>query len=190
MTRLFVAVGLPNSVVAAAAETSSSLRACLPAGISVRWVTPANMHLTVRFLGNVDDGRVPAIVEALRPPLGVAPFDVELDRCGVFPRSGAPRVIWIGLSDGVASLRAMHEQLNDRLEPLGLPPEARDFSVHLTLARIKDAPSGSSRDARACVASVQPPRIRWRVTTATTFQSLLSPKGATYQRLIEIPCQL
>ena len=79
MSRLFVAVRLPAPAIAAATETAAMLSACLPDAVAARWVSPANMHLTVRFIGHVEEGRVPGILGVLSPPLHVAPFDVQLD---------------------------------------------------------------------------------------------------------------
>ena len=146
------------------------------------------MHLTVTFIGHVAEERAADMLRVLEPPLALVPFDVELEGCGVFPRSGAPRVIWIGLNEGVASLRAMHEEFNRRLVPLGFKPEAREFSVHLTLARISDIRAGAGRTLREAVGNARTPDTRWRVSAATVYESLLSPKGPTYRRLFDIPC--
>jgi 2'-5' RNA ligase len=131
---------------------------------------------------------VAAVLGALRPSLTIAPFDLELGGAGVFPRSGPPRVVWIGLTAGLASLRAMHDELNARLAPLGYEAERRDFSAHLTLARVKDVPRGAARSIREAVAAVPPLSVRCRVDSATLFQSHLSPNGPSYEALFEIPC--
>ena len=77
--RLFVAVELNGDCIRVATETAAVLGRIVDPKIRAAWVSAANMHLTVRFIGHVDDGRAPAILEALAPPLDVAPFDVELD---------------------------------------------------------------------------------------------------------------
>ena len=184
--RVFVALELDNAVRDAADQAARELRTRLDPRVRAAWVNADKMHLTVRFLGHVDDNHVPAVLEALRPPLPVAPFEVALGSCGVFPRSGPPRVFWIGLMDGVTSLQSMHHELNRRLAPLGFTPEDRPFNAHLTLARVKEAPRDAARSIRETVALVRVPAVRCRIIAATVFQSSLSPKGSTYTRLLTV----
>jgi 2'-5' RNA ligase len=187
--RLFVAVEFDEAVRDAADRVASELRARLDARVKARWVDADKMHLTVRFIGHVADDRVATVLEALRPPLPIAPFDTALGECGVFPRSGPPRVLWIGLQDGLPSLKAMHDEFNQRLVSLGLAAEDRPFRPHLTLARVKDAPRDASRSMREMVAAVRVPLLRCHVTAATVFRSSLSPRGSTYTRLLTVPCK-
>jgi len=187
--RLFVAVELNGDCIRVATETAAVLGRVVDPKIRAAWVSAANMHLTVRFIGHIDDGRAPAMLEALAPPLDLAPFDVELGGCGVFPPSGPPRVIWIGLAQGLPSLAAMHEEFSRRLRPFGFEPEDRPFSAHLTLARIKDAPKGAGTPLREALRHIQPSGARAHVTNATVFQSHLSPKGPRYEALLQVPCR-
>ena len=145
------------------------------------------MHLTVRFIGHVADDRASAIVEAVRLPIDLASFDVTLGQCGVFPPGRPPRVLWIGVKEGLLSLAALHAEFNRRLAPLGFQPEERPYSAHLTLARVKDAPRGSTSAARAAVQSVVANPARCRISEVTLFESRLSPKGPTYTPLLRIP---
>ena len=186
--RLFIAVNVPDEVRAAAETVASELRRQMPDGTGVRWVRGENLHLTVRFIGHVANERAAAVLKVLEPPLARGSFDVELGGCGVFPKSGPPRVVWIGLATGLPSLRAMHDEFDRRLAPLGFMPEAREFSVHLTLARIKDVSGGAAATLRRQVATLRPPAARWSVSAATLYESLLSPKGPTYRPLFDIPC--
>ena len=185
--RLFVAVELDAAMHSAADAAASQLRERLAGALPARWVSTANMHLTVRFIGHVADDRVPVVLDALEPPLAIAPFDVALGECGVFPSHGPPRVMWIGLQEGLSSLRAMHEECNRRLRPLGLEPEDRPYSAHLTLARLKDPPRGSAALVREAIGSVRVPAARCHVSAATLFESRLSPKGSTYNPRLRIP---
>jgi 2'-5' RNA ligase len=186
--RLFVAVSLDDAVRSAAAACAEQLKRRLPAGCEARWVPSANMHLTVRFVGYVPDDRIPALFEVLRPPLSIPPFDVQLGACGVFPASGPPRAIWIGIDEGFETLHAMHDECSRRLEPLGFMAENRPFSGHLTLARVRDVPQGASRAIREAVRSVHSEPAPARVRAATLYESVLSPKGPTYRRLFDVPC--
>ena len=187
--RLFVAVELDQAVREAAGSVVQELQGRIDPRVSVRWVEVDKMHLTVRFIGHVDDAHAPEVLDALRPPLPIAAFDIALGGCGAFPRSGPPRVLWIGLKDGLPSLQEMHDECSRRLLPLGFAPEGRAFSAHLTLARVKDAPRDAARTLRSTVAAIRVPSPRCRITAATVFQSSLSPKGSTYTRLLTVPCE-
>ena len=185
--RLFVAVELDDSVRSAAGEVARQLQKGIGDTLKPKWVSPQNMHLTVRFIGQVIDERVPSVLAALEPPLSIASFDVAVGACGVFPPQGRARVLWIGLNEGLASLRAMHEAFNRRLLPVGFEPEARPFSAHLTLARIKDAPGASSAAIREAIRHIRPAPARSHVTEAVVFDSRTSPQGSTYTPLLRVP---
>src|SRR5687768_8134358 len=96
--RLFVAVEIDDEARRVAAATADALQTAIGPAFKARWVPPENMHLTVRFVGHVDDDRAPALIDALRRPLDIAPFDLELGACGAFPPSGPLRVLWMGLT--------------------------------------------------------------------------------------------
>ena len=185
--RLFVAVEIDDRARQVAETVQHRLQVALNSTLEARWVPVENMHLTVRFIGHVDDSRAPAIIEALVPPLAVAPFDVELGGCGAFPPRGGPRVLWIGVMQGLTSLALLHDALNRRLLPYGFEPEARPFSAHLTLARVKAAPRGAGRAVQETVTRVRVPAARFQVRRATVFQSHLSPKGPRYDPVTFIP---
>jgi 2'-5' RNA ligase len=179
--RLFVAVDLDDSARRAAEETAEALRRAIGPALPARWIPARNMHLTVRFIGHVADDRAPAVLAALAPALPIAPFDIEFGGCGAFPPRGAPRVIWIGLAQGLPSLSAMHDELDRRLAPLGFSAEQRAFSAHLTLARVTSARGASSAIVRAAFRDAIVSPARWRVDRATIFQSHLSPRGPRYE---------
>ena len=178
--RLFVAVEIDDRARQAAEAVQRRLQKALDSTVTARWVAPGNLHLTVRFIGHVDDVRAPEVIAGLAAPLGIAPFDIELGECGAFPPRGAPRVLWIGVTQGLPSLALMHDAFNERLRPFGFEPEARAFSAHLTLARVKNAPRGAGRAVAEALDQVVVPTSRFRVNRATLFQSHLSPNGSRY----------
>jgi RNA 2',3'-cyclic 3'-phosphodiesterase len=186
--RLFIAVELSDTVIAAAMEAARELQRKVDGRVRASWAQPGNMHLTVRFIGAVEEGRAGAVIEALKPTLPVAEFDLALGSCGAFPSSSRPRVFWIGIARGGDALRAMHHACNQRLAPLGFAPEDRPFSAHLTLARVKETTAGSSALLREAVGSIRPAAAECRVRAATLFRSHLSSKGARYEPLLAIPC--
>lgn len=186
--RLFVAVGLPAAAAAAAAELGASLRqrvTRLAPHARLAWVAPDRMHLTVRFLGEVDPGRVPAIAAALADPFAIPAFVLSLGLPGVFPARGAPRVVWVGVDEGRTALVAVEQEMSGRLERAGIAREERPFSPHLTLARVRE-PGGLR--AADLLAGVGAPRGgRGIVDAITLFESRLSPQGPTYTALQRTP---
>ncbi len=182
--RLFLAVELDEPVRRAAADTASALVAALErAGIrrGITWVAPGNLHFTLHFLGEVEQGTARAVVERMAVPLDVAPFDLSLSGLGTFPPSGPPRVIWLGVAEGARELTAVHAEVGRRLDGLGLPRENRPFGAHLTLGRVK-APLGP-RLREALAATPLAREARCRVDHVTLFESRLSARGATYSVL-------
>src|SRR6476661_5685443 len=135
--RLFVGVELDERVKDAAAAIGESLRRELGHGIDARWVPPANLHVTLWFLGEVDESRVETTMHALNQPFVERAFDLAVSGLGAFPLSGPPRVFWLGVRAGADSLARVHAELTTRLEPLGFEAERRAYSAHLTLARVK-----------------------------------------------------
>lgn len=183
--RLFAAIELPEDVRARLASAAADLRGRLRRSVDARWVEAEKLHLTVRFIGQVEDDRAPALIERVRAPVPLPPFDVRFGACGVFPPSGSPRVIWIGVAEGAASLSGIHRELNDRLMPFGFEPEHRPFSAHLTLARVRTARSGGK--IRAAVGAFTVPDVRCHVSHVTLFRSHLSPRGSRYDVVAAIP---
>lgn len=189
--RLFVGAEPSGAVRDAAAHCASSLHqriARAGAAAGMRWVPPENFHLTVWFLGEVSDARAGAVLDALSPPMSAPAFELHLAGFGAFPPSGPPRVLWIGLTRGIPELARAHDEVGERLAPWGFAPEARAYSAHLTIARIKEPPRGAARQAiRAAIAAAKCDAGSCRIEALTVFRSRTSPHGATYERLLRVP---
>ncbi len=129
--RLFVAIDLPDNIK----EQVARLCCGLP---GARWVRPEQLHLTLRFIGEVDGGMFQDIQEGLGDT-GVDQFTLQLDGVGFFPPRGRPRVVWVGLRpcDGLLHLQ---RRIESCLVALGLEPETRKFAPHITIARLKNTP--------------------------------------------------
>lgn len=184
--RMFVAVEISDRLRQAAAAAATRIRQDVGRALEARWVDPVNMHLTVRFIGQVDDDRAPDLVKVLAEPVRVAPFEIALGRCGVFPARGGPRVVWLGLTTGLPSLAAMRDEFSRRLALLGIEPEDRPYSAHLTLARVKDLRKegrGSPAAVREAIEKVDVAPARCRVDRATIFRSHMSSAGSWYEPL-------
>ncbi len=113
------------------------LRELTSCGARLRVVPPENLHITLKFLGNTEEGMVQHVVDALEQSTeGVSAFTVSLTGTGAFPNQKSPRVVWVGVRDG-DPLVTVARRLEERLQGLGFPREKRRFSPHLTVARVK-----------------------------------------------------
>ena len=182
--RLFIGVELDERVKKAAAAIGESVRRELGQRVDARWVPVDNLHITLWFLGEVDESRVDSTMGAVNRPFDEAAFDVEISGLGAFPPSGPPRVVWLGVSAGGDSLARVHAELTTRLEPIGYEPERRAYSAHLTIARVKNVSRGvSGREIRSMLQALPAQAGRCRIEAVTVFRSRVSSKGATYEAL-------
>ena len=195
--RAFIALSLPPDWTAALSVAIASLIASMQqaerqtgADAAVRWVDPAGVHLTLRFLGDTASGQTPAILDALTEALaGAAPPTLRLCRLGTFPgRSAPPRVIWAGISGATDGLADLRRRVERAATGLGWPPEARPFRPHLTLGRVRERATPPQRRAVAsAVAGAPPPSAgAWRADTVRLYRSDLTRHGAVYTNLGEV----
>ena len=105
-------------------------------GADLKSVKPQNIHLTIRFLGDISLTMVDAIYEEMKQ-LSFPPFTVELHGLGAFPKLNYPRVVWAGITKGADELKDVFGQLEPRLRGLGFKPDSKGFSPHLTIARVR-----------------------------------------------------
>jgi 2'-5' RNA ligase len=184
--RCFVAVDLSPDVRVAVARAQATLRALLPRA-DVRWVEPAAFHLTLKFLGQVDDARLPAISAAVAAAVaGVETLPLAAGGVGGFPSLTRPRVLWAGVTAGVPVLRALAGALDRALEPLGFPPEARPFRGHLTIGRVR-SPRGLATLAQAVASAEAHDLGTWAAREVVLYESRLRPSGAVYVPLARHP---
>lgn len=135
MTRTFIALELDGSLQRYLGEIIRRMAQELP---DLRWVDPAGIHLTLAFLGALNDERLAEAMRATeRAAREVSPFEYRLARSGLFGSARQPRVIWIGIDEPSGNLQLLHKQLNLELVQHGFEVDTRPFSPHLTLARIK-----------------------------------------------------
>ncbi len=185
--RAFIAIELPD----AAKEHLTSLRARLrPAQHPyIKWVAPEGIHLTLKFLGNIPQERVPQITEAMaRVAQGVSPFRVQIGGLGAFPNMKRPQVIWVAIEGEVEQLITLHQGIDQALIPLGFAPESRPFTPHLTLGRLKERASPEERkrigEHMAFTEFESGPTIE--VTEINLMRSRLTPQGAIYSRIAAV----
>jgi 2'-5' RNA ligase len=180
--RLFIAVDIDDDTRAQLAATRDAMQrivndARVPPRIT--WVKDDAAHVTVRFIGEVDEQKLSLIQSALAA-ITCAPFDVQWEMLGTFGGLRNPRVIWIAPASGGAAFGELARQVNAALDPVLGPGEARPFKPHLTLGRVRDAGRGVDW-ARAMAVGFNPSITR--VDHVTLYQSRLSPKGPTYTAL-------
>ncbi len=187
--RLFIGIELPDALKNSAADAASRVRDEITRGApdaQIRWVPTSNLHITVWFLGEVRAPRVEPLVASLTPPLDARSFTLRIGGGGAFPHSGPPRAIWLGLASGREGLITVHEQLRGRLEPLGFAPEARPYSPHLTIARVKDIRPRDARAMRGLLGDVAGDVGQCEVQRATLFVSRPTRTGAEYEPLCRV----
>lgn len=170
--RLFVAIDIPDTVK----DYLKKLQAKIPKIPDEKMRLTTDFHLTLKFLGSVD-GNKKKEVEAVLSTVPFRSFEAELTEAGIFFFRGHPRVIWIGVKVP-AWLFESQKIMEERLEKIGFEPEHR-FSPHLTLARIKFVNTPIER------IKIEP--MKFPVKHFYLFQSHLSPKGATYEKLNAFP---
>jgi RNA 2',3'-cyclic 3'-phosphodiesterase len=177
--RLFVALEIPAAIRAALADVASRLRA--HAGRGVRWTDPAGIHLTLKFIGEVEASRLEPIQSALAGVHSPGTVEAAFRGLGWFPNPRRPRVLWAGVqaSEGMP---ALVREIEGALEPLGIAREAREFQPHLTLARIK--PEENVADLQKHAEPLGAADFgRASYTAFDLMESKLRPQGAQYTRL-------
>jgi len=187
--RLFIGIELTPTVRASVASVSNRCRSLIDRaapGAVLRWVDPDNLHITVWFLGEVDEERAATLREVLLEPFRTPAFRVELKGFGAFPPAGSPRVIWMGVKGHDAPVQ-VHQELAERLPLLGFEPERRAYSPHLTLARVRELRRVDVAAVRSILGRPVAPVERLEVPAITLFRSRLSPKGSQYEGLLRVP---
>lgn len=160
----------------------------------LRWIQPQGAHITLKFLGEVADERLPEVLDCLRE-IRFAPFALRLGGVGFFPEKGPPKVLWLGLAQGQKEISELAAQVENMLAPLGFKPDKKKYRPHLTLARVKNAQDGSGGRSRMCRSAqgwdglfkalqseVWPETLAER---AVAWQSRLTPAGPDYSALLE-----
>ncbi len=170
--RAFLAIPLPEKLCEELASVGRSI-----AGLRAQ--RAETIHLTIRFLGDVEDPE-PVAAAAAEAACRHAPFDVSLVGVGAFPDARRPRVVWVGLGEGEEAARALAEDVDEAVVALGFPREERPWSAHVTLGRFRDRPP-------------KPPPLdplrefgRAQADRLVLFRSVLTPEGALHEAFREL----
>lgn len=188
--RSFIAIELPGEIKSDLAQLGDRLMDARHP--FVKWVDVENIHLTLKFLGNVAVNQITEITEAMREAIrGVSPFRLEISGLGAFPRMEQPRVIWVGISGETDKLSELQRRVDSKLVRLGFAGENQSFVPHLTLARVRDGASSSDRkDLGRLLASTKfESKGHITVNSINLMKSQLTPDGPIYSRLFTVSLQ-
>jgi RNA 2',3'-cyclic 3'-phosphodiesterase len=183
--RAFIAIELDDSVRVGLEQLQRRLRAEPISGF-VRWVAPSSMHLTLKFLGDVDSARVPHVMAVVKAACaGVAPFELAVRGAGCFPNYQRPNVVWAGLIGAVQPVTALAQRIESGCAQLGFEPEDRPFSPHLTLGRVgRETGSSERRQIGDLVRRLDIGQLGVvHADVVHLMRSELKPSGALYSSL-------
>lgn len=187
--RSFVAVELPEDARFRVRAVIERLRD-LVASPDIKWVASANIHLTLKFLGQVPSDRLEEVQRRLTPACVATPYlRFEVHTLGGFPSVESPRVIWAGLSGDIDPVSELARRIDTTLAELGFSRENRPFTPHLTLARVRQEASGRTRSAigTAIKQCNHVTGIEFEANGISLMRSQLTPRGAVYDRMALIP---
>ena len=185
--RSFIAIELPDDLKLALAQLQERLKAGKQLG--VKWVDPYGIHLTLKFLGNIDVDRVSAITKAMETAVqGISPCHLEVKDLGAFPNLKRVQVVWVGVSGEVEKLGQLQQRIESKLTPLGFTAEARPFTPHLTLARLRNQASLDERQRLGhLIASTKfEGAYSIEVEAINLIKSQLTGEGAIYSRISSV----
>ena len=184
--RCFIAIELPEEVKAGLTRLQAKLKA---SQLRVKWVDPYGIHLTLKFLGNVDADRISQITGAMEEAAqGVPPFHLEIKGLGVFPNLRRVQVAWVGVSGEVDKLVQLQQRLESNLAGLGFAPEPRAFTPHLTLARVRDqaSPEERQRLGQLIADTKFEATGSFPVEAISLIRSQLTREGAIYSQISSV----
>jgi len=183
--RSFVSIDFEDSQILSRIKSVMSSLSAL--GGDLKPVEEDNIHLTLKFLGNVSASKLEEIKSSLTQ-VAFPPFSLEIKGAGAFPSLKRMNVIWVGVGEGWSQVELIYEQTEKLLHQLGFSRETRDFSPHITVARVK---SGRKRDEIAAFLGHLTDESfgTFNVQSVRLKQSVLSPSGPKYSTLFEVPAR-
>jgi RNA 2',3'-cyclic 3'-phosphodiesterase len=174
--RTFIAIPLSTECRQLLSTTQEKLRTF---DADVRWVSIESIHLTLKFLGEIDAALVPELAATLRSTTGpVRTFNLSISGLGGFPNLRSPRVIWCGLGGDLETLAALQRQVEEACGPLGFQPEDRPFHPHLTLGRVQG--KRNLQPLLDYIRIASQPETAFTAAAFNIYKSDLRPRGAVY----------
>ena len=189
--RAFAAVKLESAVLDTISSLSTQVRKQLTSR-TIRWVKTEQIHLTLRFYGNISSAEIPELIKALHPiSTRTGALTLRLGKLGCFPDFQNPRIVWLGLNGDITQLQHIHHQVVALSSNFGEPADSKEFKPHLTIARIKDAPRKEAQIIGDYLRSYSVNISgEWIVNRIYLIQSVLTPQGPIYTDLGCIPFNL
>jgi len=180
--RVFIAIELSPEIKDSLSTIQSHLKY---SGVDVKWVTTDNIHLTLKFLGDITEETCEKIISVLNGiGKSTRPFEIGIKDIGVFPNINYPRVIWVGLGKGAAESKALAQDIADGILKLGFQKEPRPFAPHLTIGRVRSPKNKEALKEKVSTAQI-PVTRPCLASSIALFQSTLSSKGPVYTKLHE-----
>lgn len=177
--RTFIAIPLPDECRSLLEKMQNELRPC---GAEVGWVAVPSIHLTLKFLGELDPNAIPALARKLEEAASSThSFELRLHGLGCFPHERSPRVVWCGIEGDTDTLLQLQQKVESACAQLGFPPEDRAFKPHLTLGRIKG--KRNLQPLVDCIKMGSAPAHSFKVQHFHIYKSTLRPQGALYSVL-------
>ncbi|MBU3912059.1 MAG: RNA 2',3'-cyclic phosphodiesterase [Candidatus Omnitrophica bacterium] len=182
--RAFIAIEISPASKLKISELIDQLKR---SGSDVKWVNDTQMHLTLKFLGNIEQDKIPEISGALKDIASKAVvFQIIFSGIGAFPDINRPRVIWLGIEKGADNLKKLAGHIEDKMKNLGFTKEGRCYKAHLTLGRVR-----SQKNIQELAKNINETYAKtestMKINRLILFQSTLTPKGAIYTLLQEFP---
>ncbi|MEW6555730.1 MAG: RNA 2',3'-cyclic phosphodiesterase [Elusimicrobiota bacterium] len=179
--RLFVTVGISAENKNRISEVQSALK---KNQYDIKWTELGNLHLTLKFLGEVEENKIAEITEKLKNAIAdTKKFEIIFYKLGIFPNNRFPRVLWVGVENGEQELKSLSEKIETALEPLGFEKEKRAFSAHLTLGRFR-SPKNNEKLVEI-LKKIQIEKMLNSVSEILLIKSTLTPKGPIYETIKE-----
>lgn len=179
--RSFLAFDLPQGIKEEVTRISGGVK---KSGLNASWVKPGNIHLTVVFMGDVNEKDIPGIIASIdNVAVQYEPFNISLGGMGLFPDIRRPRVIWLGLDGEIEKLASLRDDLQKSLESFGVEQEKRTFKPHLTLGRFRRSTREKSHLKKILEESGRITGPTGRLDELILFKSELRPGGSVYERL-------
>lgn len=191
MPRAFLAIALPIAVRATLEECRAAILGIDPSWTSEKWVAPENLHITLRFLGNVHEDACNDV--ALRVADAVSSFEsfrMRLDVVRAVPRPRAATMIWVGASTGLEEIASLAETVNRTVSFLDFVPDGKPFKTHVTLCRARHSrrlAPGALDEVERLLDRARDRAITVSVHEVTLYASTLTPRGPVYEHLATIP---
>jgi 2'-5' RNA ligase len=179
--RAFIAIELPIEVKTALKQIQSALKKT--GNNPVKWVDPANIHLTLKFLGNIETSQVPTITTVMESTANnTRPFPLQTQTPGAFPNINRVQVLWVGLGGDLDVLLNLQNTLDFNLSKLGYAPEKHPFSPHLTIGRVRETATLIEKQnlGRYVASARQEQSVTFSVQSMDLMQSQLLPSGPKY----------